>query len=88
MVTSMVKLNNLNYAMWKTVMENFLTTLICKEAKTKDISDLECKNMNKTTIAYIKQWIDATSHHHVENETNSHIYGRRWNQCLNNKLLQ
>ena len=45
--TSMIKPNNSNWAMWKSMMEDFLTikdfsdTLEGEEARPKDISDLE-----------------------------------------------
>ena len=71
--TSMIKLNNSNWAMWKSMMEDFLTikylsdTLESEEAKPKDISNLEWNKMNKKAIAYIRQWIDPSSHHHEAN---------------------
>ena len=58
------------------MMEDFLTikdlldTLKDEEAMPKDIFDLERKKINKKVIAYIKQWIDTSSCHHVANETN------------------
>ena len=74
--TSMVKFNNLNWVMWKSMMEDFLTikdlsnTLEGEEAKPKDIFYLEWNKMNKKTIAYIRQLIDISSCHYVANETN------------------
>ena len=55
------------------MMEDFLTikylsdTLESEEAKPKDISNLEWNKMNKKAIAYIRQWIDPSSHHHEAN---------------------
>ena len=46
-LTSIIKLNNSNWVMWKSMMEDFLTikdlsdTLEGEEAKPKDISNLE-----------------------------------------------
>ena len=76
--TSMIKLNNSNWVMWKFMMEDFLTirdllnTLEGQEVKRKDISYFKWNKMNKNTIAYIKQWIDTSSCHHVANETNAY----------------
>ena len=59
--TSMIKLNNSNWAMWKSMMEDFLTikdlsnTFEGKEARPKDISNLEWNKMNKKAIASIRQ---------------------------------
>ena len=74
----MVKLNNSNWAMWKSMMVDFLTikdlldTLEGEEVKPKDISDLEWNKMNKKAIAYIRQWIDTTPCHHVAYKTNAY----------------
>ena len=76
--TSMTKLNNSNWAIWKSMMEDFFTikdlsnNLEGEKAKPKDIFDLEWNKMNKKAIAYIRQWIDTSSHHHMENETNAY----------------
>ena len=44
-----------------------------EEARPKDTSNLEYKKMNKkNAITYIKKWIDTTSLHHMENETNAY----------------
>ena len=57
-------------------MKDFLTIndvlniLKDEEAMPKDIIDLERKKINKKVIAYIRQWIDTSSCHHVANETN------------------
>ena len=59
--TSMIKLNNSNWAIWKSMMEDFLTikglsnTFEGKEARPKDISNLEWNKMNKKAIASIRQ---------------------------------
>ena len=56
------------------MMEDFLTikylsdTLESEEAKPKDISNLEWNKMNKKAIAYIRQWIDTSSHRHMVND--------------------
>ena len=77
-LVTMVKLNNSNWAMWKSMMVDFLTikdlpdTLEGEEVKPKDISDLEWNKMNKKAIAYIRQWIDTTSRHYVANKTNAY----------------
>ena len=59
------------------MMENFLTIkdlsdiLEGEKARPKDISDLEWNKMKKkNAIAYIRQWIDISSCHHMANETN------------------
>ena len=77
-LVTMVKLNNSNWAMWKSMMVDFLTikdlldTLEGEEVKPKDISDLEWNKMNKKAIAYIRQWIDTTPCHHVAYKTNAY----------------
>ena len=43
------------------MMEDLSYTLEGEEARPKDISNLEWKNMNKKEIAYIRQQIDTTS---------------------------
>ena len=59
--TSMIKLNNSNWAMRKSMMEDFLTikdlsnTFEGEEARPKDISNLEWNKMNKKAIASIRQ---------------------------------
>ena len=74
----MVKLNNSNWAMWKSMMVDFLTikdlldTLEGEKVRLKDISDLEWNKMNKKAIAYIRQWIDTTPCHYVAYKTNGH----------------
>ena len=51
--TTMVKLNKSNWAMWMSMMENFLTIkdlsdiLEGEKARPKDISDLEWNKMKK-----------------------------------------
>ena len=60
------------------MMEDFLTikdfsdTLEGEEARPKDISDLEWNKMNKKIVVYIRQWIDTSSCHRMENETNAY----------------
>ena len=52
-LTTMVKLNKSNWAMWMSMMENFLTIkdlsdiLEGEKARPKDISDLEWNKMKK-----------------------------------------
>ena len=62
------------------MMEDLSYTLEGEEARPKDISNLEWKNMNKKEIAYIRQQIDT--HHaiaYVPNEKKmSMIYRRNW----------
>ena len=76
--TSMIKLNNSNWVIWKSMMEDFLTikdlldTLEGEESKPKDISYLEWNKMKKKIIASIRQWIDTSSRHHVANEINAY----------------
>ena len=76
--TSMIKLNNSNWAIWKSMKEDFFTIKVFsnnlegEEVRPKDISDLEWNKINKKAIAYIRQWIDTSSHHHVANETNAY----------------
>ena len=56
----MIKLNNSNRAMWKSMMEYFLIikdlldTVKGETSRHKDISDLEWKKMNKKAITYIR----------------------------------
>ena len=89
----MVKLNNSNWVMWKFMMEDFLTirdllnTLEGQEVKRKDISYFKWNKMNKNTIAYIKQWIDTSSCHHVTNETNAYNLQKKLESMFEQKTI-
>ena len=91
--TSMTKLNNSNWAIWKSMMEDFFTikdlsnNLEGEKAKPKDIFDLEWNKMNKKAIAYIRQWIDISSHHHMENETNAYNLWKKLESVFEQKTV-
>lgn len=82
-LTSMIKLNNPNWAMWKSLMENFVTIkdlsniLDGEEVKPKNISNLEWKKMYKKTNFYNRQWIGIASHHHMAIETNVYVLWKK-----------
>ena len=91
--TSMIKLNNSNWAMWKSMIEDFLTikdfldSLEGEESRPKDISDLEWNKMNKKAIVYIRQWIDTSSHYHVANETNVYNLWKKLELVFEQKIV-
>ena len=91
--TSMIKLNNSNWAMWKSMIEDFLTikdfldSLEGEESRPKDISDLEWNKMNKKAIVYIRQWIDTFSHYHVANETNVYNLWKKLELVFEQKIV-
>ena len=74
-------------------MEDFLTikdlsdTFNGEQARPKDISDLEWNKMNKKAIAYIRQWIDTSSRHHVANETNAHNLLKKLESVFEQKTI-
>ena len=63
--------------MWKSMMEDFLTI--------KYLSDT--LEMNKKAIAYIRQWIDPSSHHHVANETNVYNLWKKLELVFEQKIV-
>ena len=65
-----------------------LDTLKGEEARPKDISDLEWNKINKKAIAYIRQWINTSSHHHVSNETNAYNLWKKLESVFEQKTTR
>ena len=89
----MVELINSNQAMWKSMMEDFLTikglldTHEGEETRPKDIFDLEQNKINKKVVAYISQWINISSRYHVANETNAYNIWKKLESVFEQKIV-
>ena len=74
----MVNLNESNWMIWKSKMEDLL---YCKDlfapverdsAKPKTTSEDDWKKLNQKAVGYIRQWLDDSVFHHVSTETSEH----------------
>ncbi|KAA8519832.1 hypothetical protein F0562_014078 [Nyssa sinensis] len=79
----MIKLNNMNWLIWKPKLEDIL---YCKDlyepierdtAKPKDMDDEKWKRLNRKTIGNIRQWLDDSVFSHVSNETDAQVLWKK-----------
>ena len=74
------------------MMEDFLTIKYFSDSfegekvRPKYIFDLEWNKMNKNAIAYIRQWIDTSSCHHMANETNAYNLWKKLELVFEQKI--
>lgn len=80
---TMIKLNNMNWLIWKPKMEDIL---YCKDlyepiegdkAKPKDMDAEKWKRLHRKTIGNIRQWLDDSVFSHVSNETDAHVLWKK-----------
>ncbi|KAA8526119.1 hypothetical protein F0562_007781 [Nyssa sinensis] len=81
--STMIKLNNMNWLIWKPKMEDIL---YCKDlyepiegdtAKPKDMDDEKWKRLHRKTIGNIRQWLDDSVFSHVSNETDAQVLWKK-----------
>ncbi|KAA8532467.1 hypothetical protein F0562_032500 [Nyssa sinensis] len=77
--STIIKLNNMNWLIWKPKMEDIL---YCKDlyepiegdtAKPKDMDAEKWKRLHRKTIGNIIQWLDDSVFSHVSNETDAQV---------------
>jgi hypothetical protein len=76
--STMIKLTNNNWHIWKSKMEDIL---YCKDlyepvegesAKPEEMTAANWKKCNQKAVGTIRQWLDDSVYHHVASETNAH----------------
>jgi gag-polypeptide of LTR copia-type len=76
--STMIKLTNNNWQIWKSKMEDIL---YCKDlyepvkgesAKPEEMTTANWNKWNRKAVGTIRQWLDDSVYHHVASETNAH----------------
>ena len=91
---TMIKLTSSNYSIWKPRMEDIL---YCKDLyqplqnegkKPEAKSDADWTLMNRKTVGQIRQWIDQSVFHHVEQETIAYTLWTKLESMYERKTAQ
>ena len=91
---SMIKLIATNYSLWKSMMEDLLNfkdlydPIEGDNAKSNDMSDVDCKKLKKKTLGAIHQWVDISLYNHVTKETDPHTLWKNLENMYETKNAQ
>ncbi|XP_047340702.1 uncharacterized protein LOC124944484 [Impatiens glandulifera] len=76
--STMIRLTNNNWQIWKSKMEDIL---YCKDlyepvegdsAKPKEMAEADWIKLNRKAVGTIRQWLDDSVYHHVASEKSAH----------------